>query len=102
MQKLEEEIFNFDPKDIQTRIGSRSAIRIRSSREKETETKPLANLIQSYQNLAESVRGTAKRKKRHTTFSALTREVILKKRTEGTTHEKQKHPSSLKQLMVLN
>lgn len=102
MQRLEEEIFNFDPKQIQRKIGSRSAVRIRSSREKETESRPLAGLTQSYRQLAESVKGAAKKRKKHTTFSALTREMILKRRSEAHGQEARKQPATLEQLTVFN
>lgn len=102
MQKLEEDIFNFDTVEEQKRIGARSAVRIRSSRDKETEQKPLTSLTQSYRKLAESVKGLARKNKRHTTLSALTREMILKRRT-ASGQEIKTDSASLQQIkMVFN
>lgn len=102
MQKLEEEIFNFDPKQLQRKIGNRSTVRIRSSREKELEEKPLYSLTQSYKDLVSSLKGKAKQIKKPKTFSALTREMILKKRGEFSTQDEKKKVSSLGHLMAFN
>lgn len=99
MQNLEEEIFKSDAIDEKLRrVGSSSAVRIRSSRDKETEQKPLLSLTHSRNELAASVKGMAKKKKKHTTFSSLTREVILKRRTIVPELIK-KYPTSLQQLL---
>lgn len=100
MQKLEEDIFNFDAAEEQKRIGARSAVRIRSSRDKEIEQQPLTSLTQSYRKLAESVKGLAKKNKRPTTFSAFTREVILKRRT-GDTQDTKIEAASLGQIKMI-
>lgn len=101
MQKLEEEIFTTDAAEEAKRTRCKSAVRIRTTTEKEIE-KPLENLTMSYRELAQSVKGLTKKKKKPTSFSALTREMILKRRYADGTQYSNKERTLVQDITVFN